>query len=127
MKEGNGFQLGTTIRMQMKSARTAPADASDEERKRFLSESTCIELLNPVNPQREAVYYMDALPDEVPLYGPDGVMFVKMRNSKTVAMMMSMYDNSWENLEIDNLLADQERKRTTSCSSSHSHVDPSLL
>ncbi len=70
---------------------------------------------------------MDALPDEVPLYGPDGVMFLKTRNIKLVVMMMCMYTTSWENLEIDKLLADQERKRTTSGSSSQSQDDPSTL
>ncbi len=63
---------------------------------------------------------MDALPDEDLLYGPDGVMFVKTRQTKTVAMMMHVYANSWENLEIDKLLSDQERKRTISGGSSHS-------
>ncbi len=50
---------------------------------------------------------------------------MKMRQTKTVAMMMCMYAKSWENLEIDKLLADQERKRTISGSSSHSQKDPS--
>ncbi len=50
---------------------------------------------------------------------------MKMRQTKTVAMMMRVYANSWENLEIDKLLADQERKRTILDSSSHSHEDPS--
>ncbi len=78
-----------------------------------------------MNPCGDTVYCMDALSVEVPLYGPDGVMFVKTRQTKTVAMMMCMYANNWENLEIDKLLADQERKKTTSSSSSHSHDDPS--
>ncbi len=90
-----------------------------------MSESNCIELLNPVNPRGEPVYCMDALPDEIPLYGRDGVMFVKTRKTKTVAMMMRMYANSWENLEIDKLLYDQERKRTISGGSTHSQEDPS--
>ncbi len=50
---------------------------------------------------------------------------MKTNKMKTVAMMMRMYANSWENLEIDKLLADQERKRTLSGSSSHSQEDPS--
>ncbi len=119
--------LYSTIQMEMKSAREAPSEATDEERKKFLSESNCIEFLNPVNPRGEPVYCMDALPDKVTIYGPDGVMFVKTRNMKTVAMMMRMYANSWENLEIDKLLSDQERKRTISGGSSHSQEDPSTL
>ncbi len=51
----------------MMSARVAPSDASDEERRRFLSESNCIELLNPANLLVKK-YCMDALPDEIPLY-----------------------------------------------------------
>ncbi len=103
--------------MQMKSACGAPSEATDEERRKFLSESNCIGLLNQVNLHGEPVYCMDALPDEVPLYSP--------RQMKTVAMMMRMYANSCENLEIDKLLADQERKRTISGGSSHSQEDPS--
>ncbi len=121
----SNLDLYSTVQMQMKSTRGAPSEATDEERKKLLSESNCIELLNPVNPLGETVYCMDALPDEVPLYSPDGVMFVKTKQMKTVAMMMCVYANSWENLEIDKLLSDQERKRTISCSSSHSHEDPS--
>ncbi len=80
--------------MQMKSAREAPSEATDEERRKFLTESNCIELLNPLNPRGEPVYCMDALPVEIPLYGTDGVMFMKMKKTKTVAMMMHMYANS---------------------------------
>ncbi len=83
-------------------------------------EANCIELLNPVNPRGDAVYCMDALPVEVPLYSPDRVMFVKTKQTKTLAMMMRIYTKSWENLEIDN-----ERKRSTSSSFFHSHDDPS--
>ncbi len=64
---------------------------------------------------------MDVLPEEFPLYGPDGVLFVKTANPKSVAMMMRMYANTW-----DKLKANQERRRTTSGSSSHSPDDPQL-
>ncbi len=120
----SNLDLLSTIQMQMKSAREAPSEDTDEERRKFLTESNCIELLNPVNPCGDTVYCMDDLPVEVPLYGPDGVMFVKTRQTKTVAMMMRMYANSWENQDIDKLLTDQERKRNTSGSSSHSQEDP---
>ncbi len=80
--------------MQMKSDSEAPSEATDEERRKFLTESNCIELLNPVNPHCEPVYCMDALPVEIPLYGPDGVVFVKTKKTKTMAMMMRMYANS---------------------------------
>ncbi len=47
-----------------------------------------------MNPRGEPVYCMDALPVEVPLYGPDRVMFLKTKQMKAVAMMMRMYANS---------------------------------
>ncbi len=52
-------------------------------------------------------------------------MFGKVKQTKTVDMMMHIYANSWENLEIDKLVADQERNRTISGGSSHSQEDPS--
>ncbi len=64
----SNLDIFSTIQMQMKSAHEAPCEATYEERKKFLSESNCIELLNLVNPCGESVYCMDALPDEVPLY-----------------------------------------------------------
>ncbi len=97
----SNLDLFSTVQMQMKSARETPSEDTDEERRKFLTESNCIELLNPVNPHGDTVYCMDALLVEVPLYGPDGVMFVKTRQTKTVAMMIRMYANSWENLEIE--------------------------
>ncbi len=103
----SNLDLFSTIQKQMKSAHEAPSEDTDEERRKFLTESNCIRLLNLVNPRGDTVYCMDALPEEISLYGPDRVMF------------------SWENLEIDNLLADQERKRTISGSSSHSQEYPS--
>ncbi len=90
----SNLDLYSTVQMQMKSAREAPSEATDEERRKFLTESNCIELLNPLNPRGEPVYCMDALPVEIPLYGTDGVMFMKMKKTKTVAMMMHMYANS---------------------------------
>ncbi len=121
----SNLDLFSTIQMQRESALVAPSEAMDEERRKFLTEANCIELPNPVNPRGDTVYCMDALLVEVPIYGPDRVIFMKTRQTKTVTMMMRMYANSWENLEIDKLLADQERKRITSSSSSHSHDDPS--
>ncbi len=59
-----------------------------------------------------------------PYYGPDGVLFMKTANTKSVAMMMRIYANTCDNLAIDKLKADQERRRTTSGSSSHSPDDP---
>ncbi len=95
MKEiDSNLDLYSTIQMQMKCARGAPSEATDEERMKFLTESNCIELLNTVNPHGEHVYCMNALPVEIPLYGPDVDMFMKTKQTKTVAMMMGIYTNS---------------------------------
>ncbi len=118
------LDLYSTIRLNWKASKEAALGSTDEERKRFLSGANCIELLSSVNPHVESVYCMDTLPEEVPLYSPDGVMFVKTNNPKLVAMMMRMYANSCDNLKIDKLRADQERRRNASCSSSHSQDDP---
>ncbi len=109
--------------MNLKVSKEATLGSTDEERKTILSGATCIELLSPVDPKGESIYCMDVLPEEFPLYSPDGVFFMKTANPKSVAMMMRMYANTWDNLEIDKLMADQER-RTTSGSSSHSPDDP---
>ncbi len=61
----SNLDLFSTVQMQMKSACEIPSE-----------DTNCIELLNPVNPRGDTVYCMDTLPVEVPLYGPDGVMFV---------------------------------------------------
>ncbi len=116
--------LFSTIRMNLKASKEATLGSTDEERKRFLSEATCIELLSPVDLKRESTYCMDVLPEEFPLHGPDGVLFIKTTNPKSVAMMIRMYTSTWDNLEIDKLKADQERRRTTSGSSSHSLDEP---
>ncbi len=103
--------------MNLKASKEATLGTNDEERKIFLSGA--IGLLCPVNPKGESTYCMDVLPDEFPLYCPVVVLFVKMANPESVAMMMCMYANTWDNLEIYKLKASQERKRTASGSSSH--------
>ncbi len=122
-RESN-INLFSTIRMNLKASKEAILGSTDEERKRFLSGATCIEILSPVYPKGESTYCMDVLPEEFTLYGPDGVLFVKTANPKSVAMMMRMYASTWDNLERDKLKVDQERRRTTSGSSSHSPNDP---
>ncbi len=71
-----------------------PDSATNEEKKKFLSETNCMELLNPVDPKGETTYIMESLPNTVPLYGPEGVMFVKTDNPRTVVMQMHMYADS---------------------------------
>ncbi len=115
------MDLYSTVRLNLKVSKEAALGSTDEERKRFLSGANCIELLSPVNPHGEAVYCMDTLSAEVNLYG---VMIMKTNDPKSVAMMMHMYANSWDNLEIDKLRADQERRRNASGSSSHSQDNP---
>ncbi len=63
----SNLDLYSTVQMQMKSAYGAPSEATDEVRRKFLTESNCIELLNPVNPCDKHVYSMDALIVEIPL------------------------------------------------------------
>ncbi len=110
--------------MNLKATKEATLGTTDEKRNIFLSGANYIELVSPVNLKGEATYYMDVLPDEFPLYGSDGVLFVKMANPKSVAMMMCMYANTSDNLEIDKLKADQKKRRTASGSSSHSPDNP---
>ncbi len=110
--------------MNLKASKEATLGTTDEERKIYLTGANCIELLNPVDPKEKSTYCMDIRPDEFPLYGPDGVLFVKTANPKSMAMMMFMYANTCDNLELDKLKADQERRRTTSGSSSHCPDDP---
>ncbi len=56
----------------------------------------------------------------VPLYGLEGVTFVKTDNPCIVAMQMRMYPDSWNNLNIEKLKEKQERQMTSSCVSSSS-------
>ncbi len=110
--------------MNLKSLKEASLGSTDEERKISLSGATCIELPSPVDPKAELTYCIDVLPEEFPLYIPDGVLFMKTANLKSVVMMMQMYANTLDNLEIDKLKVDQERRMTTSGSLSHSPDDP---
>ncbi len=64
----SNLDLFSTVQMQMKNAREAPSEDTDKERRKFLTEWNCTELLNLVNPCGDMVYCMDALPVEVPLY-----------------------------------------------------------
>ncbi len=118
----SNINLFSTVRMNLKALKQAALGTTNEERESFLSGANCKELLSLVDPKQESTYCMDALPDELPLYGPDVVLFMKMANPKSVAIMMRMYPNTWDNLEIDKLKADQDRRRTTSGSSSHSCI-----
>ncbi len=68
-----------------------------------MSGANCIELTNPVDPQGTTAYSLDTLPETVPLYVPEGVLFVKTENPRSVGMLMRMYADSWENLDIDKL------------------------
>ncbi len=66
----SNINLFSTIRMNLKVSKEATLGSSDEERKRFLSVATCIELVSPINPKREFTYCMDVLPEEFPPLQP---------------------------------------------------------
>ncbi len=78
----SNLDLYSTVQMQMKSARGAPSEATDDERRKFLTESNCIELLNLVNPLGKPVYCMDALPVEIPPLWPSRSYVHKYETSK---------------------------------------------
>ncbi len=49
---------------------------------------------------------------------------MKMDNPCSVGMLMRMYADSWDNLDIEKLKEKQERRRTTSGSSTSTEGDP---
>ncbi len=106
-----------------KLAKESTAGSSDEERKMFLTVANCVELLNPMYTKGNTIYFMEMLPNAIPLYGAEGVMFVKTDNTPTVAMQMRLYADTWDNLNVGKLKEKQERERTMSCGSSSSKTD----
>ncbi len=98
------------------------SETSDKDKRKFLAQAKCIEILDPVDLQGETTYLLKSLPKVVPLYGPEGIMFVKTDKPSTVAMQLRMYADSWEHLNVAELKAKQERQRTTSCESSSSQA-----
>ncbi len=122
-REAN-INLFSTVRMNQKASQEATLGSTDEERKRFLSGANCIELTNPVDPQGTTAYCLDTLPEMVPLYCEEGVLFVKTENPFSVGMLMRMYADSWDNLDKDKVKEKQERRRTMSGSSTSSQGDP---
>ncbi len=106
------INLFSIVRLNQKASQEATQGSKDEERKRFLSGANCIKLTNPVDLQRTTAYCLDTLPEMVPLYGPEDVLFMKTENPRSVDMLMRMYAHSWENLDIDKLKEKQERRRT---------------
>ncbi len=122
-REAN-INLFSTVRLNQNAAQDATLGSTDEERKIFLSGANCIELTNTVDPQGMTAYCMDTLPEMVRPYSPEGVLFMKTKNPHSVGMLMRMYADFWENLDIDKLKEKQERRRTTSGRSTSSHGDP---
>ncbi len=104
----------------------SPNSAISKEKKMFLSETNCMELLDPVDPKGETTYLLDNLPKTFPLYWPEGVMFVKTDNQRTVAMQLRLYADYWDNLNLEELKEKQEIRRTTSSGSSSSHTETQL-
>ncbi len=66
---------------------------------------------------------MDNLPKTVPLYGPEGVMFVKTDNPCTVAMQMRMYADLEDSYLNDPMGACRFRSSYTSSSLPLSYGD----
>ncbi len=60
-------------------------------------------LTNPVDLQGTTAYCLDILSEMVPLYGAEGVLFVKTDNPCSVGMLMRMHSDFWDNLDIDKL------------------------
>ncbi len=90
-------KIYSTVRMtKHTSAKELIAGSTDEERKKFLTVANCVELLNAVDLKGNTTYFMEMLP----LYGSEGVMFVKTDNPSTVAMQMRLYAESWDNLNV---------------------------
>ncbi len=101
-----------------------PMPATDKDRRQFLSQTHCMELLNLVDPKGDSIYCHDKLLIPVPIYGPEGATFVKTDKPHTIAMQMLLYADSWDNLNVKELKEKQERRRTTSGGSSSSQTDP---
>ncbi len=101
--------LYSTIRMtKHTSVKEMTAGSTDEERKKFLTGANYVELLNPVDKKGSTIYFIETLPNAMPLYGLEGVMLVKTNNSSTVTLQMKLYADSWDNLNVDKLKEKQE-------------------
>ncbi len=104
------INLYSTIKMNRKASQESPATSSQEEpgqideaRKRFLESTNCIELSNPVLLQGTEAIFINTIPDMVPIYGPEGVLFMKTDNPKMLGMMMHMYTETWVYLNVNDL------------------------
>ncbi len=67
-KEAN-INLNGTIMMNKESKYSIPG-SSDKDKKKFLSDTCCFEILNPEPPQGATVVCMDTYPAYVPVYVP---------------------------------------------------------
>ncbi len=123
-EEESNTNLFTTIKMAKETVFTdRPDSATNEEKKKFLSETNCMELLNTVYLKGETTYLIESLLNTVPLYRPEDVMFVKTDNQLTVALQICMYTDYWDNFNVKELNEKQERRITTSGGSSSSQAD----
>ncbi len=124
-KEAN-INLYSTVMMNKESKDPTPG-SFDKPKKKFLSDTCCIEIRNPEPLQGATVVCMDTYPAHVPVNGPDGIMFLETKDPRAVAMIMKQFAKTWKELDLPHLLEKQERKRTTSYeSSSSSQADPQL-
>ncbi len=86
--EANTNLYSTVGIKKQSSAKETTAGSSDEERKKFLTGTNSVELLNTMDLKGNTIYFMEMLTNAVPLYGQEGVMFVKTDNPCTMAMQM---------------------------------------
>ncbi len=100
-----------------------PTASTNEEKRHFLAQTNCIEVLDPVDLKGKSTYLLETLPKIMPLYWPEGVTLVKTEKQHTMAMQLHLFADSWDHLDIQELKEKQERRRTTSYESSSSHAE----
>ncbi len=106
------LNLFTSVKLAREALSSETSAAVTTEEKRcFVVEPNCIEVLDPVDLKGEFTNLLETILNVVPLYGPEGVMFVKTDKPHTLAMQMHVFINSWDHLNIKELKEKQERKR----------------
>ncbi len=102
---------------------TQSPDIVTEETRKFLAQSNCIEVVDPIDHKGDNVYCIDSLPATVPLYGPDCIQFFKTEKPCVLAKVVRMNADSQEFLNVEELKIKQERYRKQSCESEVSHEE----
>ncbi len=76
--------------------------------------------MRPINHKGDDIYCLASLPVTVPLYGPESVVFVKTEKPCLLTMQMCLNADSWELLNVEELMAKHNRRWKQSCGSSAS-------